>query len=168
MKTLLVYSSKTGNTKKIAEQIFTILPEGSEIFPVEMAPFSENYDNVIIGYWVNKGIADTKTLEYIKKINNKKVAFFVTLGAYPDSDHAKKVVKKGYELLNDKNEVLGHFICQGKIDPALTEMFKKFPPDHPHAMTPERKKRHEDARTHPDEDDCKKAREIFKNIFENI
>lgn len=40
---------------------------------------SESYDNVIIGYWVNKGTDDTKTLEYIKKINNKKVAFFVTL-----------------------------------------------------------------------------------------
>jgi len=168
MKTLLVYSSKTGNTKKIAEEIFTILPEKREIFPVEMAPSLENYDNVIIGYWVNKGTADIKTLEYIKKINSKKVAFFVTLGAYPDSEHAKKVIEKGYELLSYKNEVLGHFICQGKIDPALTEMFKKFPPDHPHAMTSERKKRHEDASTHPDEDDCKNAKEIFKNIFENI
>jgi hypothetical protein len=87
-----------------------------------MAPSSENYDNVIIGYWVNKGTADTKMLEYMKKTNDKKV------------------IENGYELLNNKNVVLDHFICQGKIDPALTEMFKKFPSDHPHAITPERKK----------------------------
>ncbi len=67
-----------------------------------------------------------------------------------------------------KNEIFGHFICQGKIDPALTEKFKDLPPDHPHAMTPERKARHEEAKKHPDSNDLKKACETFSVILNNF
>ncbi|HOO34163.1 MAG TPA: flavodoxin family protein [Thermotogota bacterium] len=165
MKTLLVYSSKTGNTKKVAEEIIKVLPQGSEIYPVEEAPEPSQYDNVVIGYWINRGTADDKTLKYIERIEGKKVGFFCTLGAYPDSEHALNCIKNGYELLGINNEVLTSFICQGKIDPALTERFKELPPDHPHAMTPERKKRHEIASKHPDADDFRNAQEAFKSIF---
>ncbi|MFW6263393.1 MAG: flavodoxin family protein [Thermotogota bacterium] len=165
MKTLLVYSSRTGNTKKIAHEIHQVLPEGTDIFPIEQAPAPGDYEMIIIGFWVDRGTADKKTLEYIKAIEKKKVAFFITLGAYPDSEHAKKVIENGKELLGEKNEVLGSFICQGKIDPALTEKFKSLPPDHPHTMTPERKKRHEIAAKHPNEEDFQKAKDLFKALL---
>jgi flavodoxin len=165
MKTLLVYSSKTGNTKKVAEAIIKVLPKDSEIYSVEEAPSPEEYDNVIMGYWINRGTADSNALEYIEKIEGKKVGFFCTLGAYPDSDHALKCLRNGHELFGVRNEVLGSFICQGKVDPALTEKFKSLPPDHPHAMNPERKKRHEIASKHPDTEDFKNAQEVFNGLF---
>ncbi len=166
MKTMLVYSSKTGNTKKVAEEIIKVLPEGSEIYAVEDAPSPVDYDNVIMGYWINRGTADEKAIKYIEQIEEKKVGFFCTLGAYPDSEHAKKCIVNGNELFSkNNNEILGSFICQGKIDPALAEKFKTLPPDHPHAMTPERKKRHEIASKHPDADDFKKAQEVFERMF---
>ena len=40
MKALVVYSSRTGNTRKIAEAIAAVLP-GCEIHPVESAPALE-------------------------------------------------------------------------------------------------------------------------------
>ena len=43
MKALVVYSSRTGNTRKIAEAIAAVLP-GCEIHPVESAPAPEGYD----------------------------------------------------------------------------------------------------------------------------
>jgi len=165
-KTMVVYSSKTGNTKKVAEEIMKVLPGNTDIFPVEKAPDPSEYDFIAAGFWVDRGTAETKALEYFKKIENKKVAIFITLGAYPDSAHAEKVVENAKKLFGEKNEVLGHFICQGKIDPALTEKFKDLPPDHPHAMTPERKARHEEAKKHPDSKDFKNACQAFKGIME--
>ena len=52
MKTLIVYSSKTGNTRKVAEAIHAVLPAGTDIFPVSEAPEPDAYDFVVVGYWV--------------------------------------------------------------------------------------------------------------------
>ena len=52
-------------------------------------------------------------------------------------------------LLDDSNQFIGSFICQGKIDPRLAEQFKNLPEGHPHAMTPERAARYREAAKHP-------------------
>ena len=67
--------------------------------------------------------------EYMKGIKDKKVALFATLGGYPDSDHAVKVIENARELIEASNDYIGSFICQGKIDPELTERSKQYPPD---------------------------------------
>ena len=85
MKILVVYSSKTGNTKKIADAIFEILPEPKEIYSVQDAPPPEGYDFIAAGFWVNKGTADNAAQKYMKTIKGKKVGLFATLGAYPNS-----------------------------------------------------------------------------------
>jgi hypothetical protein len=79
------------------------------------------------------------------------------LGANPDSDHAREIGKRAQDVAAEKNTVLGCFLCQGRIDPALTERFKSLPADNPHAMTPERAALHEEAAKHPDEKDLQAA-----------
>jgi len=142
MKILLTYSSKTGNTQKVAEAISQILPPGRIFINLSQTPqpdFSD-FDLIIVGTWIDKGTADPKALNFIKTVNNKKTAFFYTLGAKPDSPHATDCTENIRNLfLENKNELLGHFFCQGALDPKLVEMFKKFPPDHPHALTPEKR-----------------------------
>ncbi len=163
MKSLVVYSSRTGNTKKVGEAIAAVLPN-CDIFAVEEAPSTEGYDFVALGYWVDKGMADAKCKAYIETISNATVGLFGTLGAYPDSDHAKECIVMSEALLTEPergNTVLGSFICQGKVDPKITEMMNKMA-SNPHPMTPERKARLEEAAKHPNEEDCAKAQEMFK------
>ena len=165
MKSLIVYSSRTGNTKKVAEAIHEIMPMGTELCPAEEAPNPDDYDFIAIGYWVDRGTADEKAKEYIEKVKSKKVAIFGTLGAYPDSEHAFRSRENVKKLLNEKNEIIGDFLCQGKIDPKLTERLKKLPPDHPHWMTEERLKRHMESRNHPNEEDLDNAKGVFKEVI---
>jgi flavodoxin len=165
MRSLLVYSSLTGNTKKVAEAIMQIMPPNTDICTVESAPPIEFYDFIILGFWVKRGKPDAKMLEFIKGIKGKKVAFFSTLGAYPDSEHAISVIKDTTELLEQNNKVLGSFICQGKIHPKLTESINNLPTSHHHAMTPERLARHQEASKHPDENDLTNAQQTFKRIL---
>lgn len=168
MKHLIVYSSVTGNTKKIAEAIAQIFDEGADIFPVEAAPPADDYDFIAIGFWVDRGTADHKTQAYLQTIHGKKVALFATLGAYPDSEHAAKSMANAAALLADDNKLLGSFICQGKVASRLLEKFKDLPEGHPHAMTPEREARHREAAKHPDANDLQKAQEIFASLLTKI
>ena len=158
MKALVVYSSRTGNTRKIAEAIAAVLP-GCEIHPVESAPAPEGYDLVAVGYWVDKGMPDAQAKAYLETVRDTNVALFGTLGAWPDSDHARDCIAQGEALVNAPergNKVLGTYLCQGKVDPKIVAMMQKVASD-VHPMTPERKARLEEAAKHPDEADCLRA-----------
>ncbi len=165
MRTLVVYSSRTGNTKKIADAIYGIMPEGSKIAPVKDDPNFEDYDFVVLGFWVDKGLPDKKAQEYMRKIKGKKVGLFATLGADPDSEHANDCMNRATEMVRSDNDLIGHFISQGKVAPKLIKMFEKLPPDHPHALTPERVALHERASTHPDQEDLQNAGDAFKEML---
>ena len=169
MKALVVYSSRTGNTRKIAEAIAAVLP-GCEIYPVESAPAPEGYDLVAVGYWVDKGMPDADAKRYLESIENCTVALFGTLGAWPDSEHAADCKKKGEALLNEPqrgNRVLGSVLCQGRVDPAVVAMMQKMA-DNAHPMTDERRARLEEAAKHPDEEDCRQAREYITALAATV
>ncbi len=169
MKVLLTWSSKTGNTRAVGEAMAEVCPAGTMVCPIEEAPAGGgDYDLVILGYWVDKGMPNKRCRDFIKAITKKKIAFFGTLGAYPDSDHGRDCMARAEELVKDNDiEVCGHFICQGKVDPALLEMMAKMP-NNPHAMTEERKARIEEAKKHPNEDDFNNARSWLRQIFSEL
>lgn len=163
MKILLTYSSLTGNTKKVAEAIFDVMPEGTQICPIEQAPSPDEYDFIIVGFWVDRENPDKKAQEYMKQIQGKKVALFGTLGASPDSEHAYRTIENAKKLVQG-NIIVGEFMCTGKIDPRITERLKNLPPGHPHGMTQERMARHIEASKHPNEKDFSRAKEVFSKI----
>lgn len=175
---LIVYSSRTGNTEKIARAVHEALTaegEYSDATPIIVdiacatdAPNPNGYGWIILAFWVNRGHADDDTLAYLEKLEGKPIGFIATLGAYPDSEHAATVTERFAGLVSTRNRLLGSFLCQGRIDPRLTEKFKSFPPDHPHAMTPERAKRHRDAASHPDDRDIANAIQACRTMLSRV
>lgn len=165
--TLIVYSSLTGNTKMVAEKIYEVV-EGEKSL-VSLNDIKEvnidSFDRFVIGFWVDKGTADKRTRDFIKKLSQKEVAFFGTLGADPESDHGKKVIERVSDLCSKNNTLIGKFLCRGKIDPKLVERMGKFPLKLVHPLTPERLKRIEDAKPHPNEQDFENAQNYFKDIL---
>jgi flavodoxin len=161
MRTLIVYSSLTGNTKMVAEAIREVFGDEADIFSVEQAPAPDGYDLVAVGFWVDRGTADKKTQAYLSRLKNKKVALFATLGADPDSEHARNSLKDVVSLMDAGNQLVGDFICQGKVDPKLIENFKKLPEGHPHGMNPERVARLREAAKHPNQVDLANAKAVF-------
>jgi flavodoxin len=168
MKSMVVYSSKTGNTRKVAEAIYAVLPEPKEIYPVEEAPPADAYDFLALGFWVDKGRADAKAEGYISAVKGKKIGLFGTLGAYPDSDHARASMENAVQLTTG-NELMGTFLCQGRVDPALVKWMAENMKDDPnHAMTPERRARLAEGERHPDESDLSDARKAFKKMSDKL
>jgi len=170
MKTLVVYSSKTGNTKMIAEAIYECLPKPKEIHPVQHAPSPGGYDFIAVGGWVDKGMPDSAAAEYMRTIQGKNVGIFLTLGAYPDSPHAHESMGKAKELLAG-NTLIAEFICQGKVAPDLIQWMQRLAqenPEHQHGMNSERKARLAEAAKHPDQQDCRNAKHAFARAVKQL
>lgn len=166
MRNLIVYSSRTGNTKTIAEAIYAIMPHETVLVAVEDAPNPNDFDLICLGYWVDKGMPDPAMATYMACVEQKLVGLFGTLGAWPDSDHAKKCMEKAAEMVAE-NTVLGNFICQGKIDPKLlAAMEKNSKQNNAHPMTEDRKARIEEAKQHPNAQDCTNAQRYFATILD--
>ena len=157
MKRAVIYSSATGNTKKLAEAIHAAMPAGTGLYAVGEAPPPEEFDLLVCGFWIDRGVADAKADAYLKRINGKKVFSFFTLGADPTSDHAQECVAKTPGFYGEGCTSLGVFHCQGAISPKLIEWMKQLPADHPHAADDERRARWARAASHPDQADCAAA-----------
>ena len=163
MKILVTYSSKTGNTKKLAEGIFEGLGSMDKaILPMNEVNDMSEYDIVLVGYWVDKGGPNTEAAEFLKTIEGKKVGVFATLAFWPDSEHGFKSIMAGEELVKEKNHVIGRYICQGKISDQMVAMFEKMGENSPHKPTPEKRKRYAISANHPSQADIAVAAEMFR------
>ena len=87
MKVLVIYSSKTGFTKRYAERIAD--DTNAMLLPVKEAKsksdeFFNEYDAIIYGGWIMAGRVDGADwfFEKAKKLNNKKLVLFAC-GATP-------------------------------------------------------------------------------------
>jgi hypothetical protein len=101
----------------------------------------------------------------MRKIQKKKVGLFGTLGAFPDSSHAKRCISRVKDLMSG-NDILGVFLCQGKVEPAiLQKRQEKSKNNYGHAMTPEKIARLEEGMKHPDEKDLFNAQKVFQRYW---
>ena len=84
MKLLIMYSSRTGNTRRLAEGIATYLPEFEvSLLPVEEADALPEADAYLVGYWADRGHADEKSQALIGRLAGKKVGLLSLRQACP-------------------------------------------------------------------------------------
>ena len=170
MKSIVIYTSKSGNTKKIAEAIAGELSCEAINFANAGEINLSEFDFIALGYYIDQGSPEKEFKKFIsQRVKNKKIGFFITLGADVPSAHATQAIDQGKELfMQNGNEILRTFICQGAIAPEVIEQLKKLgkamPDDPRFALTPERLERWERAKTHPDEADVEAAKEAFRGV----
>ena len=80
MKSLIVYSSQSGNTKKLAQAVYESLTGEKEMVAVAEAPDPAGYDLVALGFWLQAGKPDPKSAEYIGRVGKKSLFLFATHG----------------------------------------------------------------------------------------
>ncbi|WP_251454341.1 flavodoxin family protein [Veillonella intestinalis] len=170
MNSIVIYSSRTGNTKQVAEAILSVLPAGTACVPVNEAPADlATYDVVFMGFWADQGNADKAAQTVLKRLDADKVALFATLGVPPMMPHAKETMTAAIGLLPKGQTPVGTFMCQGKVDPKVIEMmYKMFPEGHPHGRSAERDERHRQGASHPDETDLANAVAFAKDVLAKL
>ncbi len=121
MKSLVVYSSQTGNTEKLARVVYEFLEGEKEIYGIADAPDPANYDFVAVGFWLKSGKPDPAALEYLPRLgSNKKVFLFVTHGAASGSKHAEEGLKQARDLVKDA-DLTGIYNCTGEVESSFFE-----------------------------------------------
>ena len=121
MKQIVVYSTKGGNTKKLAETAFSRLSGDKDIFSVTQAPDPANFDVVVVAFWFKGGQPDPASQEYLKKCTGPVKIFLVGChGAAHGSDHAIMGMNMAKELASGAN-IVGSFSCQGEVPEQVLE-----------------------------------------------
>ena len=114
MEYMVVYSSKTGNTKKIATEIFSALPGMSKDMQSMEEYRGKDAEIFFIGFWVNRGTCDISVINMLSELHGKKVALFGTCGMGREAAYFKAIEQKVNVWVPDDCEYLGTFLCQGK------------------------------------------------------
>lgn len=126
MKTVIIYKSKTGFTKKYAQWIAEAL--SADVFEVSKANIDmiKQYDNIIYGgslYAV--GITGLKFItKNFDKLKDKKLIVFAT-GASPSSQRViDEVVSKNFT--SEQQKYIKFFYLRGGFDYKKLKFFDKF------------------------------------------
>ena len=109
----VVYNSLTGNTKMLADTIKNVLPD------------NDNDDIVFVGFWTDKGNADSKTIEYLKLLRNKKLFLFGTCGFGGSEAYFDRILTNVKSNIDSSNEIIGEYMCQGKMPSSVRERYLK-------------------------------------------
>jgi flavodoxin I len=130
MKSLIAYSSKSGNTKKLAEAVRDTLPGEKTFAAIEENPASTGYDLVCVGFWFQAGKPDPQSSKFLSACGPGKVFLFATHGATTYSKHAENGMNEAKKLASG-TEVVGTFHCQGEVSPQLLEKAQSMDPPPP-------------------------------------
>ncbi len=158
MKSLIVYSSKSGNTKKLAEALYRHLSGEKELYPVADAPDPEGYNFVAVGFWLQGGQPDPASQKFLAKIEDgQDLYLFATHGAAVGSPHAENAMNSA-KAIAAKGHVIATFSCPGKVSEKVLEMAAKKDPQPPWlADAPA-------AVGHPDETDIKNVVRLLEEL----
>ena len=100
----VMFSSLTGNTKMLAEAIGEVLPkENCDYFGSckGKEPVSEM---LYIGFWTDKGNADSTALELLKSLRGKKIFLFGTAGFGVDEGYFRKILMNIRESMEQREQ----------------------------------------------------------------
>ncbi|MDY6933489.1 MAG: flavodoxin family protein [Spirochaetota bacterium] len=157
MKSLVVYSSQTGNTRKLAQTVFDALTGEKDIFPIDKAPNPSGYDFIALGFWLKGGKPIQESMEYLSKIKEKSLFLFATHGAATGSMHVLKAMDYAKNQVLD-SKIVGIFSCQGEMSPDFIEKIQqKSDPPEWSADAPK-------AKGHPNKSDLEELNRIIVNI----
>ena len=115
MQTIVIYSSQTGNTRKLATQIFAAIPGDSKDLKNIDEYREKDAELYFVGFWVDRGDCDEKTVELLSGLHGKKIALFGTCGMGNDPAYYQKVIDRVKTWIPEDNEYMDAFLCQGKM-----------------------------------------------------
>lgn len=122
MKILVTYFSLTGNTKKIAEAIYSEIRQNKEIKKLQEVASLDGYDLAFIGFPLHAFGPPKEVEEFLQeKVNGKNIALFITHAVAETYSQLKDALVK-YEKVAAGANIVGIFNCQGELSKTLADI----------------------------------------------
>lgn len=169
---LVIYESETGNTKKIATEIFAALPGMSkDLICLSEHPEIPEAQVYFVGFCVHRGTCSLDVGNFLGTLSSKAVALFGTCGAGNSEEYFRNIVNSASIWLEDDNLYLGGFICQGKMPPQIRMKYESML-HQGNEEDDEKVKRQiqnfDAAMVHPDQEDLKHAKAFVNCCLEKL
>ena len=151
MKYAIVYSSRTGNTKALADAIREVLPAEECCYFGTPDAAALAAQRLYIGFWTDKGTCDEAVAAFLQSLPaGKEVYLFGTAGFGGSPAYFTKILDAAASNLPAGVQPVGRYMCQGKMPEAVRRRFEAMP------ESPRRQAMLDNfdmALTHPDADD---------------
>ena len=166
MKYAIVYSSRTGNTKMLADTIEKVLPKDSIIYCGPADDKALQADRIYIGFWTNQGVCDDETKAFLGKLTNQEVFLFGTAGFGGSSTYFDKFFHRTRSLLPKDVKFVASYMCQGKMPMSVRERYVKMQqlPNPPIPNLDKMIKNFDAALEHPSKDDLRNFSNWLKEM----
>ncbi|WP_283127855.1 flavodoxin family protein BilS [Allofournierella massiliensis] len=124
MRYSIVYSSNTGNTRQLAEEIEKQLPAGELVYCGAPDIAALQAEVLFVGFWTDKGSCDEKVAELLKQADGKTVYLFGTAGFGQSQQYFDQILARVRENLPAGAVYGGGFMCQGRMPQAVRSRYE--------------------------------------------
>ena len=125
MSYAIVFSSRTGNTRLLAETIREALPPAECVYFGEPSPQALSADRLYVGFWTDKGSCDGSVAEFLRSAGAKPVFLFGTAGFGGAAAYFDKILDSVQAHV--QGPVTGRFMCQGRMPAAVRDRYEAMP-----------------------------------------
>lgn len=152
----IVYSSRTGNTAMLAEEIKKALPKDDCVYFGEPNQKALDADMIYVGFWTDKGTCDEQISQFLGKLTNQQVFLFGTAGFGGSTEYFEQILSRVKENIPSTVSVIKTYMCQGKMPQSVRKRYEAM------EDSPQRKvmiDNFDHALSHPNENDLAKLTE---------
>lgn len=165
MKYAVIYQSKSGNTREIAEEIFNSLStDEKEIQDIDCEEEIPQADIYLIGFGIRNQMCSMDIINCFDQITGGRFAIFATCGYVATEQYKASLEKRLDVWMPEDADYLGMFLCQGNVsNEGQKNMLDQMP---------EEAERMEQlfayGKTHPDSADLEKAAQFARKIQQQV
>ena len=160
----MAVSSVSGNTAAIAKGVRQALIElGWNVAEAPQNGDVPSDETVVVCFWCPKSSLDPRSLRFVQGCSGKRMLLLGTLGGFPVGRYADQVRSNVERIVNERNECLGVFLCQGKVRADRIEARRNLPTDDPHHLDEWGAARLTESLKHPDETDILYAQSFARD-----
>lgn len=125
MNCAIVYSSRTGNTRMLAEALRAALPPQACVYfgPPDGAALAA--DRLYVGFWTDRGACDADTAAFLSQLVDKEVFLFGTAGFGGAPAYFEGIVQRTRRCLPAGNALIGAYMCQGRMPAAVRARYER-------------------------------------------
>ena len=161
----IVYSSKTGNTKMLADALHQALPADDCLYfgaPDAQALAAER---IYIGFWTDKGSCDAETAAFLAKLTRQEIVLFGTCGFGGGVAYFEQILARVRDLLPESVQLVGSYLCPGKMPQSVRDRYVRIAEEEPAKRSHMQKMifNFDCALSHPDANDLQALIEEVEN-----
>lgn len=161
----IVYSSKTGNTKMLADALHQALPADDCLYfgaPDAQALAAER---IYIGFWTDKGTCDAETAAFLAQLTQQEIFLFGTCGFGGGVAYFEQILARVRDLLPESVQLVGSYLCPGKMPQSVRDHYVRIAEEEPAKRSHMQKMifNFDCALSHPDANDLQALIEEVEN-----